>query len=86
MYPVFYPACLFSRDVDVQLSYQRFGDRPSGLEGVYFFSFGDFCKSVIVHSVYMVSPYSSSDSVSSYHNLDLADAFVANPLSQSLAT
>jgi hypothetical protein len=34
----------------------------------------------------MVSPYSSSDSVSSYHNLDLADAFVANPLSQSLAT
>jgi len=31
-YFVFYPVCLFFRDVDVQLSHQCFGDRSGSLE------------------------------------------------------
>jgi len=34
--PVFYPVHLFSCDVDAQLSHQRFGDRPGGLEAFGF--------------------------------------------------
>jgi len=37
-YSVFYPVCLFLCDVNVQLSHQRFGGRPSGLV-FYFLSF-----------------------------------------------
>jgi len=42
--PVFYSMCLLSCDVDVQLSHQRFGNRPSGL-GIFAFSlFGIFAS------------------------------------------
>jgi len=36
--PVFYPVCLFSRDVHVQLLHQRFGGRPGGMFGFPFFA------------------------------------------------
>jgi len=34
--PVFYAVCLFCCDIDVQLSYQRFGGRLRGLFGFPF--------------------------------------------------
>jgi len=40
---VFYPVCLFSCDVDVQLSQQRFGDRPGGRE-MFGFHFSRFLQ------------------------------------------
>jgi len=61
-----------------QLSRQRSG----GLMLFGFSFFCDFCKPLIVHPVYLVSLYSSSDSGSSYDILDLAD--VANVFATSL--
>jgi len=59
---VFYPVCLFSCDIHVQLSHQHSGGRLTSLEMFDFPLFCDFCNPVTVHLVCMVSPCSSSDS------------------------
>jgi len=55
----FFPVCLSSRDVDVRLStFRRPGD-------IWFSIFNNFCQlmiMIIVRSVCMISPCSSSDS------------------------
>jgi hypothetical protein len=56
---VFYAVCLFSCDVDVQLSQQRFEGRSGGL-GVFGFPFLAIFAGY--YPVFMVSPCSSSDS------------------------
>jgi len=74
---VFYTVCLFFYDIDVKRSQQSFGDRRD----VQFSISCDFCQPVMVHSVYIASPYLSSDSGPSYVILtlaDVADVFVAN--------
>jgi len=79
--PVFYPAWLFSRNVDVQLSYQRFeGLRVFGFPFLVIFA----CR---LSSILFISSCSSSDSDPSYDILNLADvANVANSIPQSVAS
>jgi len=55
----------------------------SGCLVSHFFFFCDFCKLIIVHPVYTISPCSCPDYDSSYDILDLADVadvFVANSI------
>jgi len=61
--------CLLSRSLRVQLSHQRFGDRPGGLET----TFRDFCNPVVIRSVYMIRPCSTSDYGPSYDTSNLAN-------------
>jgi len=72
--PVSYPVCLFSSDVDAQLSRRRL----EAVQVAWFPIFRDFCRSVIIHLVYMVSPCSFPDSAPSYGILNLADVFASD--------
>jgi len=77
--------CLFSCDVDAQFSQQRFGGHSDGPNMVV----SHFCKPVVVHPVHMVSPCSSPDSGPFYDILNLAnvaDVFIADSISQSIAS
>jgi len=67
---------LFFCDVDVQLSHP----------GVWFSTFSDFCKPIIIQPVYMISSCSSSDCgpVASWNSA--VNVFVANFIPQSIAS
>jgi len=72
---VFYPVILSSCNVDVQLSHQRFGDRPDSPRCLVSI-FCDFCQPIIMHSVYVISSCSSTDSGFILGGiLNLADVF-----------
>jgi len=63
------------------------GGRPG--ESVCFSIFYDFCKLIIIHLIYMVSPCLSPESGPSYDILNLADVvdvFVTNSIPQSIVT
>jgi len=55
----FYPICLFSRDIDAQLSLQRFGSHSGA---VWLSIFCDCHFSAIIHPVYSISPDSGLES------------------------
>jgi len=82
---VFYPVCLFFCDIHVQLSQQRFGDHPGGLEmfGSHFLRF--LQAGYHLSCLHGLFPCSSPDSDPSYDTLNLIDVLRVSSLHFYLA-